>query len=129
MIDNSEAIKNFYDLYLWKQAHLFVVKIYKITKNFPKEEVYGIVSQLRRAAVSLTSNIAEGFSRRGYNEKLQFYHFAKGSLTEIQNQLFICRDVGYISDQEFTELFKESVIILKLLNAFINKCSIYFKKP
>ncbi len=102
------------------------MKIYKITKKFPNDERYGLVSQLRRAAISITSNIAEGFSRKGYNEKIQFYNYTKGSLTEVQNQLFISRDAGYISNQEFTTLFQESVTILKLLNAFMKKCSQYF---
>jgi len=66
---NNKNIKTFTDLVVWQEAHELVLAIYKITKNFPKEEMYGLVSQMRRAVISVTSNIAEGFSRRSYKEK------------------------------------------------------------
>ena len=69
---NEGEIKNFYNIFVWQEAHKLVVDIYRITKIFPKEETYGLVSQLRRAAVSITSNIAEGFSRKSLKEKAQF---------------------------------------------------------
>ncbi|MBD3281245.1 four helix bundle protein [Candidatus Uhrbacteria bacterium] len=117
--DDKEKIKNFYDIYTWQQAHELVVEIYKITKTFPKDETYGLISQLRRAAVSVTSNIAEGFSRKSVKEKAQFYDYARASISEIQSQLFVSRDVGYISTEECNHLFLKSVSVHKLLNRFM----------
>ena len=118
--NNKEKIKNFYDIYVWQQAHELVVEIYKITKIFPKDETYGLVSQLRRAAVSVTSNIAEGFSRKSIKEKAQFYDYARASISEIQSQLFVSRDVGYITIDQCSQLFIKSVSVHKLLNCFIS---------
>lgn len=95
--------------------------IYKITKEFPKEEVFGLTAQIKRAAVSFTSNIAEGFSRNSYKEKSQFYAIALGSLTEIQNQLLIARDVGYLSQKEFIVIADQTVEISKITNGLIKK--------
>ncbi|HBT92580.1 MAG: S23 ribosomal protein [Parcubacteria group bacterium GW2011_GWD2_43_10] len=117
----QESIKNFTELRVWKEAHSLVLLIYKITKKFPKDEVFGLISQLRRAAVSVTSNIAEGFSRQSYAEKVQFYSLALGSLTEVQSQLFIARDVGHINKLLFNEISEQTIDVHKLLNAFIKK--------
>lgn len=95
--------------------------VYKITKEFPKEELFGLVSQMRRAAVSITSNIAEGFSRQSYKEKIQFYSMAQGSNTEIQNQLLIAKDINYISQENFNEITEQSITVHKLLNGLIKK--------
>ncbi|MEK7170168.1 MAG: four helix bundle protein [Patescibacteria group bacterium] len=116
-----KSIQNFTDLRVWQTGHTLVVEIYKVTKQFPREEVFGLTSQLRRAAVSITSNIAEGFGRQSYKEKVQFYHLAYGSLTEVQNQLLISKDIGYITDIEFTHLINMSTDTAKLLRAFISK--------
>ena len=98
-----------------------VLEIYEITKKFPKEETFGLVSQIRRAVISITSNIAEGFSRSSYADKSRFYSMALGSLTEVQNQLIIAKDLRYINKEEFDVLIKKSVIIHKLLNGLIKK--------
>jgi four helix bundle protein len=79
------------------------------------------VSQLRRALISITSNIAEGFGRRSLKEKVQFYYIAAGSLTEVQNQLLIAKDLGYITTEEFKEAANLSVEVAKLLNGLISK--------
>lgn len=120
---NQEArkIKSFTDLYAWKEAHNLVLCIYQVTKIFPKEEQFGLINQIRRAIVSVTSNIAEGFSRSSYKEKSQFYSIALGSLTEVQNQLLIARDLEYISKEKFTEFATNTVIVNKLLNGLIKK--------
>lgn len=120
---NQEArkIKNFTDLNAWKEAHKLVLLIYQITKDFPKEEQFGLINQIRRAVVSITSNIAEGFSRNSYKEKSQFYSMALGSLTEVQNQILIARDLGYISKEMFTEVANNTVSVNKLLNGLIKK--------
>ncbi|MDD5290643.1 MAG: four helix bundle protein [Patescibacteria group bacterium] len=78
-------IKSFTDLVAWKEAHKLVISIYKITEEFPKNELFGITSQIRRCSVSVSSNIAEGFSRHSDLEKIHFYSITKGSITELQN--------------------------------------------
>lgn len=107
------------DLNVWKENHKLVVAVYEVTKIFPKSELFGLVSQMRRAAVSITSNIAEGFSRQSTKEKIQFYAMAHGSLTELQNQILIARDVNYLNDEDFKKLNEHLVNAHKLLNAFI----------
>lgn len=112
-------IQTFFDLETWKRGHHLVLQIYKLTKQFPKEELFGLIMQMRRCAVSITSNIAEGFSRQSYGEKVQFYSMAQGSVTELQNQLVISRDVGYISNQEYERIFEITIHVHKLLNGLI----------
>ncbi len=121
MNQESRKIKSFTDLNAWKEGHKLVLEIYQITKEFPKEETFGLTDQLKRASVSLTSNIAEGFSRNSYREKLQFYSMALGSLTEIQNQLLIARDIGYLNTTKFNSLAEKTIIISKLINGLIKK--------
>lgn len=121
MDKEENKIRKFTDLMVWQKGHKLVLDIYKITKNFPKEEQFGLVTQLRRAGVSFTSNIAEGFSRNSYKEKTQFYYTARGSLTEIQNQLLIARDIGYILPKEFNNLANKTVEISKMINGLIKK--------
>jgi four helix bundle protein len=118
---NHAVIKSFTDLNAWKYGHKLVLNIYKITGVFPKEEVYGLTSQIRRAAVSITSNIAEGFSRQSFKEKVQFYYIAQGSLTELQNQLVISRDLNFISDIEFQKIARDTIVVHKLLSGLIKK--------
>ncbi len=120
-MNNDNKIKTFTDLKTWQETHKLVLIIYKITKDFPKEELFGLVSQIRRAAVSITSNIAEGFSRQSYKEKLQFYYIAISSLTELQNQLLIARDVGYLKKDDFDQIVEQIITAHKLLNGFITK--------
>jgi len=79
----TKKIQSFTQLNVWKEAHKLVLLIYKTTDNFPKKETYSLIDQMRRCAISITSNIAEGFSRQGKKEKLQFYYVSKGSLTEL----------------------------------------------
>lgn len=112
-------IKNFTDLETWKEAHRLVIEIYKITADFPKSELFGIVDQMRRCAVSITSNIAEGFGRFSIKEKLQFFRISEGSLTELQNQLIISKDVGFITVEKFNYLFEQSMAVLRMINGLI----------
>lgn len=118
---NKNKIKSFTDLDAWKESHKVTLKIYELTKKFPKEEVFGLISQLRRAAVSITSNIAEGFSRTSYKEKAQFYSMALGSLSETQNQLLLSRDIGYLKNADFREVAEMTVIASKLINGLLKK--------
>lgn len=112
-------IKSFVDLATWKEAHKLVLAIYKMTKQFPQDEKFGLIIQLRRAAVSVSSNIAEGFSRNTGKEKVQFYYIALGSLTEVQNQLIIAKDLSYMSESRFDELMKQVIVVNKLVNGMI----------
>jgi len=89
MVNNK--IITFTDLNTWKEGHKLVLMVYKTTDKFPSKETFSLIDQMRRAAVSLTSNIAEGFTRAGIKEKIQFYLMAKGSLTELQNQLYVAK--------------------------------------
>lgn len=115
-------IRSFTDLNAWKEGHKLVIMIYHATERFPKEESFGLTAQIRHAAVSLTSNIAEGFSRGSYKEKVQFYSIALGSLTEIQNQLLIAKDIGYLTNKEsFKKIANQTVEVSKVTNGLIKK--------
>lgn len=114
-------IESFTDLNVWKEGHKLVVMIYKITRNFPREETYSLIDQMRRAAASITANITEGFGRQTYKEKVQFYYMAKGSLSELKNFLLIAKDVGYLSSEDLKTLANQANIADKLLQGFIRK--------
>jgi four helix bundle protein len=118
---NETKIKLFTDLIVWKEGHKLAVLIYQTTRKFPREEMYSLSDQMRRASVSITSNIAEGFGRQGYKEKIQFYYIAHGSLTELENQLFIAKDVGYINGHDFEEIMSQANNVHALLVGFIKK--------
>jgi four helix bundle protein len=118
-VAEKAKIRSFTDLVAWKESHVLVLMVYRETRTFPKEEMFGLVNQLRRAAVSITSNIAEGFSRISYAEKIHFYSIALGSSTEVQNQLLIARDVEFLPKQVFEALAQQSVKVNKLINGLI----------
>ena len=109
----------FTDLIVWQEAHALVLFIYSITKHFPKEEIYGLTSQMRRAAVSISSNIAEGFNRQSKADKVHFYSMALSSLSEVQSQGMIARDVTYMAGEDFSVLFEKSIRVSKLLNGLM----------
>jgi len=121
----TNKIKTFKDLIAWKEGHLLVLEIYKITENFPKSEIFGLTNQMRRAAVSITSNIAEGFSRRTAKEKIQFYRTSLGSLTEIQNQLIVSKDLKYITNDLYEAIDQKTTIIHKLINGLVKSSKSY----
>lgn len=121
MNQESVKIRSFTDLVAWQEAHKLALMVYKVTKSFPKEELFGLINQMRRAAVSVTSNIAEGFSRQFYKEKVQFYCISQSSNTELQNQLLLARDVGYLKEKEFQQIAVQSVNVHRLLNGLIKK--------
>ena len=98
------TIKSFTDLNAWKEGHVLVLMVYKLTRIFPVDQRYELTSQIQRAVVSITSNIAEGFARHSNRENIQFYYMSLGSLTEVQNQLLIARDLGFINKKLFSEV-------------------------
>lgn len=118
---NNPKIKEFTDLVVWQEGHSLVVLTYTLTKEFPKEEIYALTSQIRRAVASITSNIAEGFGRQTYKEKVQYYYLAQGSLIEFKNQLFIAKDVGYLKNDNFDKLIKQATVVHQLLQGLITK--------
>lgn len=118
---SGSKITAFTDLKAWQEGHKLVLGIYLETKKFPKDEQFGLISQIRRAAVSITSNIAEGFGRKGAKEKAHFYSIAMGSLTEVMNQLMIARDVEYLSQQSYSVLSSLAIDTSKLTGALLRK--------
>ena len=118
-----QKISDFTDLIVWQKAHLLVLQVYRITRIFPSYEKFALVIQMQRAAVSITSNISEGFARRSKKEKLQFYYMALGSLSELRNQLLISRDLKYIDASIFAELEDKAIEVRKLLNGLIKTSS------
>ena len=97
MIDRKPA-RSFEDLIVWQKAHAFVLAVYRLTRDFPREEVYGVTAQLRRAAVSVPANIAEGFRRRKRPDKARSMNIAEGSLEEARYYLRLARDLGYTGE-------------------------------
>lgn len=115
-------IKNFQDLIVWQKAHNLTLEIYKLTNLFPKYELFGLTSQIRRATVSIESNIAEGFSRKSSKESKQFYYIANSSLEEVKCQLIIAKDLNYIREnQNFIKINSLSDEVGKLLFTWIKK--------
>lgn len=115
----KEKIKSFKDLHAWQEAHKLTIVIYKLTKNFPREETFGLTSQIRRSSLSIGANIAEGFSRISQREKVQFYSISLGSVTETENHSLVARDLGYIHQADFFDLEKQTMKVNKLFNGLI----------
>lgn len=109
---------SFKDLIVWQKAHDFVLEVYRLTKDYPKDELFGLTSQLRRAAVSIPANIAEGFTRKGEKDKLRFYNIAQCSLEECRYYLILSRDLGYNINTEIEEQLEE---ISKMLVSYMSK--------
>lgn len=110
--------KSFEDLIVWQKAHQYVLSIYHATKGYPKEEAFGLTNQIRRAATSITANIAEGYVRLGQREKLRFYNISQGSLEETKNFILLSKDLGYISLAEKDDLYDKAAEVGKLLNSY-----------
>lgn len=119
MVNSNNKIQTFKDLRVWQEAHQIVLNIYKITKEFPKDELFGLTNQIRRASVSITSNISEGFNRNSSKEKIQFYYIALGSIAETQNQLLVAKDVGYLKPDIFDKIEAQLIMVQKMLNSLI----------
>jgi four helix bundle protein len=124
-------IRSYKDLIVWQDGHKLVLEIFKITSKFPATQTYILTSQMLRAAISITSNIAEGFTRHSNMEKKQFYFISKGSLIEVDNQLLIAKDVGYINEEKYLEIENQVEYVNRLLRGLIigvsklsNSCSL-----
>jgi len=127
--DKFQKITKFTDLIAWQEAHKLALIIYETTKEFPKEETYGLTGQMRRAAISISSNIAEGFGRRTSKDKNSFYTNSLTSLTELQNQLIISKDIGYIRKESFQKIAEQTVTVHKLINGLIKSTRIKKYEP
>lgn len=110
-----QPAKSFKDLIVWQKAYKFVLDIYRATETFPKSELYGITSQIRRASVSIAANIAEGFKRKGKQDKLRFYNIAEGSIEEVKFFLMLSKDLNFLNDSSLFEKLEE---VSKLLNGY-----------
>jgi four helix bundle protein len=113
----SVAIERFEQLDVWQVAHSLVLGVYKSTLHLPADEKYGLVSQMRRASVSIPANIAEGFKRRGQQDKAHFYNMSEASLEELRYYFILCRDLGY--KIEFDEMAKQADQISRMLHGLI----------
>jgi four helix bundle protein len=112
-------IKTFRDLYVWQGAHELTLNIYKVTKLFPKEEKYALVSQIRRAAVSVASNIVEGFHRKSLGETMRFYRYSEASLEEVKYQLLVAKDLQYIDEEIYHHIIELTNEVGKMLNGWM----------
>lgn len=119
-----EDKKSYTNLDVWKKSRKLTNSIYNLTRTYPKEETYGLTSQIRRCAVSIPSNIAEGCGRNSAKDSMQFFHIARGSLYELETQLYISLDQNYIGENESKENLQLITDCKKLINGFIN----YYKK-
>ena len=126
-MNQENKIQEFIDLNSWKTAHDLVLSVYILTKKFPLSERFGLISQVQRASVSITSNIAEGFGRHSYKEKVQFYYQAHGSLTEVKNQLMLAKDLNYITNQDFNIIIEKVATSQRLLQGLIKKSKIFLR--
>jgi four helix bundle protein len=114
-------MKTFRDLLVWQKSMTLVTEIYKISKGFPKDEAYGLTSQIRRCAISIPSNIAEGYGRNSTNEYLHFLRIATGSLYELQTQMEISMNLNYLEQETFDHLYECSREIERMLSSLIGK--------
>jgi len=114
-----KVLKTHYDLDVWNKSIVLVSKIYKTTVKFPKEEIYGLTSQIKRASISIPSNIAEGASRQTNKEFIQFLYIALGFASEVETQLIIANNLGFITQDELSLLLNELIKIKKMLNGLI----------
>jgi four helix bundle protein len=111
----SKPARTFQDLLVWQKAHGFVLEVYALTATFPKSETYGLALQMRRAAVSIPANIAEGFRRRGKADKARFMNVAEGSVEECRYFLILAKDLGYADTQKLSAALEE---VSRLLGAY-----------
>jgi four helix bundle protein len=116
-------IRNYRDLIVWQKSMLFVTEVYKLTENFPSKEMYGIASQLRRAIISVPTNIAEGYGRNSIAEYKRFSQIALGSLYEVQTLIEVSFNLGYASREVFMNMFELSRELERMMTALIKKLS------
>lgn len=114
-------MRNFKELKVWEKAHVLTLAVYKATATFPREELYGLTSQMRRACASVPANIAEGCGRNGEPELARFFNIAIGSASELEYHLLLARDLGFLKSQDYEPLATEVIEVKKMLTAFVHK--------
>lgn len=114
-------MNDFKRLKSWEKAHALTLDVYRATKSFPKEEMYGLISQLRRACASVPANIAEGYGRKGDAELGRFLSIAAGSACEVEYHLLLARDLGYLSESQHRKLHDQVCEVKRMLGSFISK--------
>lgn len=118
----EKQIEKFQDLFAWQEAHQLTLLVYRISREFPKEELFALTNQIRRAVVSVPSNIAEGYGRPSGKDRVHFFWIAKGSLLEVQSQFLIARDLGYLEDKSLIDSFNSQIEKTdKILTGLIRK--------
>lgn len=116
----AKAVEHdFTDLEVWQEAHRLTLLIYKLSKRFPKEELYGLISQTRRAAISVELNIAEGYGRYHFAEEIKFLLNARGSIAEVQSCLLIAKDLKFAKPEEVDKIYLDYRILIKRINSLI----------
>ena len=115
------ATTDFTQLIVWQKAHQFTLEVYKYTKSFPKEELFGLTSQFRRAAVSVAANISEGYAKKGKADKARYYNISQGSLEECRYYLILAKDLGYGNNAELRELANEVARLLYSYTSALKK--------
>jgi four helix bundle protein len=116
-----EQIKRYKDLLVWQKSMKLVTQVYEKSRSFPKEDTYGLTSQIRRCAVSIPSNIAEGYGRRTSGDYVRFLRIASGSLYELQTQMEIAKNLCYLQESEFQKIEANSIELEKMLSSMISK--------
>ena len=116
---SSEMLKNYKELKVWQKSYKLCLHIYKVTKRFPKDEMYGLTSQIRRSAVSIPSNIAEGYGRKTTTEYVRFLYIAYGSVCELETQTMLCGDLGYVGKEKLQKLAAKIEEVERMLKALI----------
>lgn len=116
-------MQDYKKLLVWQKAHIFTVNLYKISHNFPDTEKFGLTNQIRRAAISIESNIAEGSGRGSNKDFTRFLYMAKGSVCEVECQILIARDLGYLTPEKTNLLTSKITEINKMLTSLIQKTS------
>jgi four helix bundle protein len=114
-------VKDFRDLQVWQKSHDLTLKVYEHTQAYPKQEIYGLVSQLRRSSASIPTNIAEGCGRRGNGEFHKFLQIATGAASEVEYQLLLSKDLQYLSMEDYSKLSEAVVEVKRMLASLINK--------
>jgi four helix bundle protein len=112
----STPARSFKELVVWQKAHQFVLEVYRFTRDFPSEEKFGLTSQIRRAAVSVAANIAEGFPKRSTADKARYFNISQGSLEEVHYYLILAKDLGYGDSPKLVEAYNE---VGRLLNGYV----------
>ncbi len=113
------AIKSFHEIKAWEKSHALVFEVYRLTEKYPKTEIFGLTNQTRRCAVSVPSNIVEGYRRKSKNDSLHFYNISQGSLEELRYQLLLAHDLCYVADFEYVIVNTLVEETSKLLNGWV----------